>query len=200
MRESAASATIPGMSVSDVATAFDRLKTAIEGMQEPFYKTQLSLAATVLGNSIAEMSDEPTSGEVHEVEFAFGDVTSIASEVPPEDEERLNPAIDAFRRALASLHEKRTLAPEVVEQAVAIQEKLRERRVALEKQGYRFEGEEAPPAPHHPRELCLPARKLQRALSAAGFSLRSLDKLVESPDEFAYHDVADLIAELDVVR
>lgn len=184
------------MSVSDLATAFDRLKDAIAELQEPFYRTQLSLAATVLGNSIADLSDEPNSGEIHDVEFAFGDVTAIASEVPPDDEARLNPAIEELRRALASLHERRTLPGEVIAQAAALQEKLRERRVAMEKQGFRFEGDEAH-VPHHPRELCLPARKLRRALAEAGFSLRSLDKLVDSPDEFAYHDVADLIAELD---
>ncbi|MGH9456684.1 MAG: hypothetical protein ACRD2J_03480 [Thermoanaerobaculia bacterium] len=188
------------MSVRDLATAFDRLKTAIEQVEDEFYRRQLSLAATVLGNTIAETNDEPTSGQVHDIEFAFGDLTSMASELAPADEERLNPAIEEVRRALAGLHEKRTLPGETVTLASALQEKLRERRVALERQGYRFEGDENTHVPHHPRELCLPARRLQRALGEAGFSLRSLDKLVSTPDDFAYHDIADLIAELDAVQ
>ncbi|HVR43077.1 MAG TPA: hypothetical protein VMS56_06475 [Thermoanaerobaculia bacterium] len=187
------------MSTQPLASAFDRLKTAIDEMKEPFYQSQLRLAATVLGSSIADMNEQPTPAQISDAEFAFGDITSIASEVPAQDEERLNPAIDAIRNAIAALREARPLPAEVVVRARALQEMLRERRSALERQGFRFEEEEAAHVPHHPRELCLPARRLQRDLAAEGFAMRSLEKLVDSPDEFAYHDVADLIAELDSV-
>ena len=185
------------MSVSNLATAFDRLKTAIESLNEPFYKTQLHLAATVLGNSIAAMDDEPSPGQVNDAEFAFGDITSMASELGSDDEAILNPAIEQLRNALAAVKETKTLPPELIAQARALQAKLRERREALERQGYRFEGEEPPQIPNHPRELCLPARRLQRDLAAVGFTMAALDKLVASPDEFVYHDVADLIADID---
>lgn len=185
------------MSVSRLATSFDRLKTAIDSMAEPFYKTQLHLAATVLGNSIAAMDEEPTPAQINDAEFAFGDITAMASEVPPDDEALLNPAIEEFRGALASIKEAKSLPPELVAQARELQHKLKVRREALERQGYRFEGEEPSHVPNHPRELCLPARRLQRELAAAGFSMSSLDKLVASPDEFVYHDVADLIADID---
>ncbi len=187
----------PPMSVSRLATAFDRLKTAIESLSEPFYKTQLHLAATVLGNSVAAMDEEPTPSQVNDVEFAFGDITSMAGEMGPEDEAVLNPAIEEFRITLASIKETKTLPPELVAEARALQQKLRARREALERQGYRFEGEEPAQIPNHPRELCLPARRLQRELAAAGFIMSSLDKLVASPDDFVYHDVADLIADID---
>lgn len=184
------------MSTQQIASAFDRLRTAIEEMEDEFYRNQLRLAATVLGNSIAGMDSDPSPSQVSDAEFAFGDVTSIAAEIPPGDEERINPAIESVRQALSALKQTGTLPDEVLGQVRALQEKLKERRVGLERQGYRFEGEDAH-VPHHPRELCLPARQLQRVLSAAGFSIHSLDKLVSSPDEFVYHDVADLIAELE---
>lgn len=184
------------MSTQQIASAFDRLRTAIDSLEEDFYRTQLRLAATVLGNSIAAMADDPSPAEVSDAEFAFGDVTSIASEINDADEARLNPAIEEVRQALSALKQTGTLPQEVLGQVGALQEKLRERRIGLERQGFRFEGDEAH-IPHHPRELCLPARQLQRALSAAGFTIHALDKLVSSPDEFVYHDVADLIAELE---
>ncbi len=185
------------MSVSRLATAFDRLKTAIDSLAEPFYKTQLHLAATVLGNAIAAMDEEPTPAQVNDAEFAFGDITSMAAEVSSEDEELLNPAIEEFRNALASIKETKLLPPELVALARELQAKLRMRREALERQGFRFEGDEQAHIPNHPRELCLPARRLQRELAAAGFTMGSLDKLVANPDEFVYHDVADLIADID---
>jgi hypothetical protein len=189
--------TILFMSVSSLATSFDRLKTSIASIGESFYRTQLQLAATVLGNAIAGMDEAPTPGQVSDAEFAFNDITSMAAELSAADEEILNPAIEEFRRSLAGLKETRGLPPELVAQARSLQEKLRVRRDALERQGYRFEGEEPPQIPNHPRELCLPARKLQRELEAAGFSMAALDKLVSSPDDFVYHDVADLIADID---
>jgi hypothetical protein len=185
------------MSLTRLATAFDRLKTAIDALGEPFYKTQLHLAATVLGNSIAAMDDEPTPSQVNDAEFAFGDITSMASELGSDDEALLNPAIEEFRTALASIKETKSLPPALVAQARDLQQKLRLRREALERQGYRFEGEEPAQIPNHPRELCLPARRLQRELAAAGFSMAALDKLVSTPDDFVYHDVADLIADID---
>lgn len=184
------------MSTQQIASAFDRLRTAIDGVEDEFYRNQLRLAVTVLGNSIAAMDSEPSPSQVSDTEFAFGDVTSIAAEIPPGDEERINPPIEEVRQALSALKQTKTLPDEVLGQVRALQEKLSERRIALERQGYRFEGEDAH-VPHHPRELCLPARQLQRVLSSSGFSIHSLDKLVSSPDEFVYHDVADLIAELE---
>jgi hypothetical protein len=185
------------MSVSRLATSFDRLKTAVSSIEEPFYKTQLQLATTVLGNAIAALDEEPSPAQINDAEFAFGDITSMASEIPPNDEARLNPAIEEFRNALASVKESKALPLELIAQARELQQKLRLRREALERQGYRFEGEEPPHIPNHPRELCLPARRLQRELAVAGFRMGSLDKLVSNPDDFAYHDVADLIADID---
>lgn len=194
------SGTISGMSRERLSEAFDHLMEAIDSMEERFYQSQLRLGATVLRSAIDAMDEEPTPAQVSDAEFAFGDVTSIASELPAADEERLNPPIEEIRVALASLLESKSLAPELVATARGLQAKLKERHAALERHGFRFEGEEPSHIPHHPRELCLPARSLQRALAGSGFSLHALDKLVSTPDEFAYHDVADLIAELDSLR
>ncbi|HUP65158.1 MAG TPA: hypothetical protein VM557_07750 [Thermoanaerobaculia bacterium] len=179
-----------------LAATFERLREAIESMSDPFYQTQLRLAATVLGNSIETIRTDPSPANISDAEFAFGDITAIAGEIPTEDEERLNPLIDELRQGLASMKESKSLPPEVVQQVRQLQEQLKERRVALERQGFRFESEEAH-IPNHPRELVLPARRLHRILAESGFTIRSLDKLVAEPDDFAYHDVSDLIADLD---
>lgn len=187
------------MSVDELVIAAARLQQAIESMADRFYQQQLRLASTVLVTAVESMQQSPSPAALSDVEFAFGDVTSIASEVPPDDEDLLNPPIDELRHAIGSLKQTRTLPPDLVLRARELQEKLRERRTALERHGYRFQGDDPEHVPHHPRELCLPARQLQRGLREQGFDMRPLEKLVSSPDDFAYHDVADLIAELDLV-
>ncbi|MFN2441973.1 MAG: hypothetical protein ABR517_04765 [Thermoanaerobaculia bacterium] len=187
------------MSVDELVTAVAHLHQSIESMTDAFYQQQLRLAATVLTNSVEAIRNDPSPAALSDAEFAFGDVTAITSEVPQEDEDLLNPPIEQLRRALTSLKEGRTLDPELVAKARELQQKLRDRRTALERHGFRFEGEEQDHIPNHPRELCLPARQLHRALQEQGFVMRPLEKLVSNPDEFVYHDVADLIAELDIV-
>lgn len=185
------------MSVQDLTESFGRLREAIDQMGEAFYQSQLRLAATVLGNAIEAIRNEPSLSNLSDAEFAFADVVSITTEVPAQDEEILTPPVEALRDALQSLKSASSLPPETLAHARDLQGKLRERRAALQRQGYRMEGEDPPHIPHHPRELCLPARRLQRLLGEAGFKFASLDKLVASPDEFALHDLDDLIAELD---
>jgi hypothetical protein len=187
------------MSVDELVTATAHLHRAIESMADAFYQQQLRLAATVLTNAVEGIRTDPSPAALSDAEFAFGDVTAITTEVPQEDEDLLNPPIEELRRALTSLKEGRAIAPDVVAKARELQQKLRERRTALERHGFRFQEDDQDHVPNHPRELCLPARQLHRALQEQGFMIRPLEKLVSSPDDFVYHDVADLIAELDIV-
>jgi hypothetical protein len=187
------------MSVDELVAATARLHQAIESMADAFYQQQLRLAATVLTNAVEVIRTDPSPAALSDAEFAFGDVTAITTEVPQDDEDLLNPPIEELRRALTSLKEGRALDPGLIARARDLQQKLRDRRTALERHGFRFQEDDQDHVPNHPRELCLPARQLHRALQEQGFMIRPLEKLVSSPDDFVYHDVADLIAELDNV-
>ena len=156
------------------------------------------VGADVLANAIAAAKDQGiNAARVNDIEFALNDLIAAVDDAGAPDE--VYGSIAMLQNDAASLRAATSLPAEVITAIRDLQLKLRTRAKAMERGQYRAEGTPEAPLPHPPEELRDAAIPLARQLAAAGFETPSLDELVADPDSIHYHNLNEIVDELDVI-
>ena len=158
----------------------------------------MRISADVLANAIATAKDTGVNpARVNDIEFALNDLISAADEAGAPD--AVLTSIALLQNDTAALRRNNTLPKETIAAIRDLQTRLAARAKALERNQYRVEGTEPAPPPHPPAELRELAIPIGRELAAAGFVTPSLDELVAHPDSVRYHNLNEIVDELDVI-
>jgi hypothetical protein len=158
---------------------------------------QLGLSISVLANAIASGRTGVNAAVASDIEFAFNDVSAAVDELPQSDADRLAPLMTSMRRDIDALTAATALDPAVISRIRALQEKLRERMNAIQRQTFvKGPPEELPHAPEVLREDAIP---IARQLAAAGFETPALNALIAEPESVRLHSLREALDELDVV-
>lgn len=179
--------------------ALFQLRGAIDGIEDPFLRSQIRLGTDVLSNAIDNASNGVNAAAVNDIEFALNDVIGAVGELTAPDAVTLLPIVEMLQRDVIALKELTALSPDVIATIRALQAKLKIRRGAIERQTYVENPSEAPSLPHPPDELRTDALPLRDSLTAAGFSTPSLDALIADPASLRFHSINEIIDELDVI-
>ena len=174
--------------------AMFQLRAAVASVEDPFTRSQLELATSVLSNAIdAAANGGVNAAAVNEIDFALNDVAAAVPDVPS-----IEPIVTMLQHDVAALKEQTALPADVVAGVRAFQSKLKIRRTAIERQTY---VEDAPkePLPHPPDELRGDAMPLRDRLASAGFATPALDTLIGDPESLRFHSINEIIDELDVI-
>jgi hypothetical protein len=179
--------------------ALFQLRGAIDGIEDPFLRSQIRLGADVLSNAITNASNGVNAAAVNDIEFALNDVIGAVGELTAPDAATLLPIVEMLQRDVIALKELTALAPEVVATIRALQAKLKIRRSAIERQTFVEDASSSAPLPHPPEELRADALPLRDSLTAAGFTTPALDALIADPSSLRFHSINEIIDELDVI-
>lgn len=179
--------------------ALFQLRGAIDGIEDPFLRSQIRLGTDVLSNAIDNAGNGVNAAAVNDIEFALNDVLGAVGELTAPDAATLLPIVEMLQRDVIALKELTALAPEVVSALRALQEKLKIRRSAIERQTFVENAADAAPLPHPPTELRAEALPLRDSLTAAGFTTPALDALIADPTSLRFHSINEIIDELDVI-
>ena len=172
--------------------AMFQLRAAMESIDDPFIRTQVSLAVGVLGNAIDGAANGVNAAAVNDIAFAMNDVAAAAADAP-----ELEPLLEQLQEHVEALKSATALPDDLVTSIRALQSKLKMRRNAIERQTYVENAAE--PLPHAPEELRAEALPLRGQLLSAGFAMPALDKLIEDPSALRFHSINDIVDELDVI-
>ena len=178
--------------------ALFQLRGAIDGIEDPFLRSQIRLGTDVLSNAIANAASGVNAAAVNDIEFALNDVIGAVGELTAPDAATLLPIVELLQRNVIALKELTALAPEVIATIRALQAKLKIRRSAIERQTF-VENAAAASLPHPPEELRADAVPLRDSLTAAGFTTPALDALIADPSSLRFHSINEIIDELDVI-
>jgi len=171
--------------VTMLEAALFQLRGAIDGIEDPFLRSQIRLGTDVLSNAIANASNGVNAASVNEIEFALNDVTGAVGELSAPEAANLLPMVEMMQRDVAALKELTALSPDVVSAIRALQAKLKIRRGAIERQTFVENPADALP-------LCV-------SLTGAGFATPALDALIDDPASLRFHSINEIIDELDVI-
>jgi len=185
--------------VTMLEAALFQLRGAIDGIEDPFLRSQIRLGTDVLSNAIANASNGVNAASVNEIEFALNDVTGAVGELSAPEAANLLPMVEMMQRDVAALKELTALSPDVVSAIRALQAKLKIRRGAIERQTFVENPADAPVLPHTPEELRADALPLRASLTGAGFATPALDTLIDDPASLRFHSINEIIDELDVI-
>ena len=177
--------------------ALFQLRGAIEGIEDPFLRSQIRLGTDVLSNAIDHTSNGVNAAIVNDIEFALNDVIGAVGELTAPDAATLLPIVEMLQRDVIALKELTALAPDVVSAIHALQAKLKIRRSAIERQT--FVENASAQLPHPPEELRADALPLRDQLTVAGFATPALDALIDDPGSLRFHSINEIIDELDVI-
>lgn len=163
----------------------------------PMHMT-MRIGSDVLANAIAAAkADGVNAARVNDIEFALNDLIAAVDDAGAPDE--VYAAVAMLQNDTAALHAATLLPTELIAAIRALQEKLRTRAKAIERNQYRAESAPEAPLPHPPEELRDDAVPIARQLVAAGFATPSLDVLIADPSELRFHTINEIVDELDVV-
>lgn len=179
--------------------ALFQLRGAIDGIEDPFLRSQIRLGTDVLSGAIDNASSGVNAAAVNDIEFALNDVLGAVGELTAPDAATLLPIVEVLQRDVIALKELTALAPEVVSAIRALQGKLKIRRSAIERQTFVENAANAAPLPHPPTELSADALPLRASLTATGFMTPALDALIADPASLRFHSINEIIDELDVI-
>jgi len=188
--------------VNDVVmleAAVFQLKAAVDSVTDEMFASQLRLSMTILINAVEVAGQSLSAAAVNDVDFALNDVAAIVNELSAADAANVIPALEMLQADVAQLKQATSLSPAVSNAIRAFQSKLRARRVAIERQTYRPEGEAQEPLPHPPDQLRAEAVPLRQQVAAAGFATPALDGLISDPESLRFHSINEIINELDVI-
>jgi len=172
--------------------AMFQLRSAVETIEDPFIKSQVSLAAGVLGNAIDGAANGVNAAVVNEIAFALNDVAAAALDAPV-----IEPAVAMLQKDVDALKAATALPDDVIAGIRGLQSKLKVRKNAIERQTYVENASE--PLPFSPEELRAEALALRDRLTSAGFATPALDMLIERPADIRFHSINDIVDELDVI-
>jgi hypothetical protein len=158
----------------------------------------IRISADVLGNALATAkAGGMNAARVNDIEFALNDLIAAVDDTGAPDE--VYAAIALLQNDAAALRAASALPKELITAIRDLQAKLKARAKALERNQYRVEDAAAEPLPYPPAELREAAIPLARQLAAAGFETPSLDELIARPAEVRYHNLNEIVDELDVI-
>ena len=158
---------------------------------------ELELSVSVLANAVAAARDGINAARVSDIEFALNDVAGAADSLSASDAEAIAPALAQVRSDVDALKAAAALPPDVVAAIDAFRRKLAARKSAIERQTFVEGG--APPLPHPPEELARDANALRARLADAGYATPAIDAFLAAPAELRFHNVVEMIDELDVI-
>ena len=177
--------------------AMFQLRAAIGAIEDPFTRSQMQLAAGVLGNAVDDAAKGLNAAAVNDIAFALNDVAAAAADLSQADSAAIEPLLAMLQNDVAALEEQTALPEDVVNAIRAFQAKLRERKKAIERQTYVENAAES--LPHPPEELAGEAGPLRDRLASAGFATPALDTLISDPASLRFHSIGEIIDELDVI-
>lgn len=176
-----------------VETMVSQLTAAAEEIGDP----GLRLATSMLSNAVGEARAMLNSASVNNITFAVNDVAGALESLSAADAAQAEPIVTALKSAVDDLTAATALPAAIIEATKAFQSKLRIRRAAIERQTYR-EGA-GTELPHPAEELHTDAATIRPLLAAAGFSTPSLDSFCEDRTSLRFHNIVEMIDELDVI-
>lgn len=179
--------------------SFFQLKSAISSIDDPMFNAQLKLTMDVLSNAIAAAGPTLNPSSLGDIEFALNDVAATVGELNAADNAAAAPAVEMMQADVAKLKEEVTIPQKVVDAVRDLQARLRERRTAIERAGYRAEGAPEEKLPHHPFELAARAEPVKEQLAKSGYATPALDELLADPEALRFHSIGDVLDELDVI-
>ncbi|MFZ2491914.1 MAG: hypothetical protein WA208_10560 [Thermoanaerobaculia bacterium] len=158
----------------------------------------IQMAATIFARALDDAkAGGINAARVNDLEFALNDLVAAVDDAgAPMDVVKI---VAMLQNDVARLRATASVPPETVAMIRALQEKLRTRRTAIERNTYRAEGSPEAELPYPPAELCGAAIPLREMLYSAGFETPSLDAFIDEPDSVRYHSLGELIDELDVI-
>lgn len=177
--------------------ALFQVRAVIDGVEDTFVQSQLRLAVNVLGGAVDSAVAGVNAAQIGDIEFALNDLFAAAGEVSSDDAARIMPPLEMLRADLATMKSSVALPEQLVTAIRALQQKLKTRRAAIERQTYVENPNE--PLPHQPESLCGEAIVIRDRLAEAGFTTPALDQLIDDPANLRFHGINDIINELDVV-
>ena len=175
-----------------------QLKSAINNVDDPMFKSQLNLSMGMLASAVQSAIDSLSPATVNDVEFALNDVAATVGELSAADADVVTPALEMMQNDVATLKAATSLSPKLVEAVRAFQEKLRARKTAVERQTYR-EGGSNEALPFPPAELAAEATMMRPFLAKSGFATPALDDLIADPESLRFHSIGEILDELDVI-
>jgi hypothetical protein len=178
--------------------ALFQLRGALDGIEDPFLRSQIRLGTDVLSNAIANASNGVNAAIVNDIEFALNDVIGAVGELTAPDAATLLPIVEMLERDVVALKELTALSPDVLSAIRALQAKLKIRRGAIERQTF-VENASESALPHPPEELRTDAVPLRDSLTHSGFATPALDALIADPSSLRFHSINEIIDELDVI-
>jgi len=178
---------------SRVETTASRLKAAAQQIGDP----ALNLASSMLGNAVGAAGASLNPGTVNDIVFAVNDVMGALESLSAADAAQVDSLVEALKEEVDALRSATALPAALIEATRAFQDKLRQRRAAIERQTYR-EGAIVE-LPHPPEELHTDAATLKPLLAAAGFATPSLDSFCKNQASLRFHSIVEMIDELDTI-
>lgn len=179
--------------LSRVETTVSQLTAAAEQIGDPAVR----LATSMLSNALGEARAVLNSASVNNILFAVNDVAGALESLSAADAAQIESIVDALKVDVQALSAATALPAAIIEATKAFQSKLRIRRSAIERQTYREGG--STELPHPPEELHTDAATIRPLLAAAGFATPSLDSFCADRTTLRFHNIVEMIDELDVV-
>ncbi|HEY5610801.1 MAG TPA: hypothetical protein VIL97_06325 [Thermoanaerobaculia bacterium] len=175
------------------------LHRAVSRVDDEMFVSQMQLAANLLASVLLLVSEDLNARRAKDAEFALNDLLNLTNELSPDDRAKVEGPLSILEDEIESMKSSAALPEPVFEKMKLLQSKLRERRMAIERQTFRPPENEPEPLPHDPQQLRAEAAELQNELTRNGFETPTLDRLVQQPQSFQGRDVSELIEELDVI-
>ena len=177
---------------SRVESISTRLSAAAQQIGDP----ALNLAGTVLANAVGTARASLNPSSVSDIAFAVNDVVGSLESLSAADAAQVEPIVEELKKEVEALRSATALPPALVEAARAFQQKLRIRRAAIERRTFKETQSELP---HPPEELYTEAASIKPLLSRAGFATPSLDAFCKSRGSLRFHEIVEMIDEIDTI-
>jgi hypothetical protein len=182
--------------LTSIRTAAATLRARTDELEESFGRTALRLATDVFTGALGAEGAPVNPALAGDIAFAFNDVAAAADDLGNEGA-AITPLIEALRTEIDSLKAEMALPAALLAAMRALQQKLRERRTAVERQTYVEEHTE--PLPHPPEELGAEALPIRDQLAGFGFITPALDGLIEDPASLRFQTISEIVDEMDVI-
>lgn len=164
----------------------------------PIDDPQFRLGITMLGNAVDAARARVNAARVSDIDFALGDLGNAVDYLDAADAEQVGPILEMIREDVWRLRESTALPKEVFDRITALQQKLKARRTAIERQTYQEGGSEQS-LPHAPETLIADVQWIREELQKGGFATPALDAFLDEPNELRFHSIGAMLDELEVV-
>ncbi|MHB0971140.1 MAG: hypothetical protein ACYC7A_03685 [Thermoanaerobaculia bacterium] len=192
-------ATVPEL-LDTIERALAGVKEAVASLGEgEMFATQMAFTVTVLANAVAEARSGINPRQVRDLDFALNDLVAFSNELSAEGVDLVSRPLAVLQESIGALKSQVVIPQSTIASARALQQKLRERKTAIQKLTYLPPGTVAPPLPHEPSTLVAEASSVRDAFAQAGFETPLLDDFIAAPSEARMQHLADLAEEIETV-